>query len=669
MITNSQKASYIIEVTPLTRISFQRDPFFYYAYFQKLPQGTLVEITLGQRKIKGIVLGSQKDFPRQGNLKIKNIKKVIEKNFLTKQQLELAQKVADYYLVSLGLIFKTKVPKIAQERRKLERTETATSKKIILNQNQKEIVQKIKQAIQLKKQNKFLLFGPASSGKTNLYASLIEKALKKNQQVLILAPELTIVAQEKERYQQFFPQEKIATLHGKVAKGSFYNQWKKIKKGEIKIILGTRQAVWMPFKNLKLIIVDEEQDPSFKQWDMSPRYDARQVAQKLSQIFKATLILGSATPRIEDYYLAQKREYYSLKLKGMVLKPHYEIVDMRKEYYNKGKKLKKISIFSHTLIDEIKYYLKHQQQIILLVNRQGMNAFSVCNQCGTLLRCPHCERALVYQKEGHYQCLHCNYRSSIFPVCSRCQGINFKNIGIGTQKVEKEIKEIFPQAQVARADSQTIKKSVFAFQELWQSFSQKKIDILVGTQMISKTWDIPQVGLVGVIDTDSLFDWPDFYTDERAFDLIAQLTGRVNRLQSKMQGKVILQTFHPDNKIIVWAAEGNYNEFYQQEIKNRKNLNYPPYSQLIKLIYQNKIPAKTQQETEKVYQLLKENNTSDSLRIIAPHDPLLPKIRNRWRKQIILQLKNKKRLPIKTEKIISTLKSGWIVDVDPISLT
>ncbi len=668
---STKKNNYLITVVPLVKIPFLRNQSFFYSHSKNLKEGTLVKISFGKRNLKGIVLKSQKDFPRRGNLHIKQIKEVEEENFLSTEQIKLAKKVAEYYLVSLGLILKTIVPSRTKERKNLsQKIKTLSPNKLLLNNSQLKTAKKI---LNSKNQLPFLLFAPASSGKTNLYIYLIQKFIQKNKQILILVPELTILTQDKERYQKYFPQEEIGILHGKISKGKIFSFWQKIKQGKIKIILGTRQAVWAPFKKLGLIIIDEEQDISFKQWDMNPRYDARQVALILSKIYKAKVVLGSATPRIEDYYLTQKKFYQLITLpKLRKKKTETIIVDMRKEYYQKGKKQKTISVFSQTLKDEISYYLKQKQQIMLLINRQGMSAFSVCNNCGSVLRCPRCERALVYQKEGNYQCLHCNYQTDIFPVCSQCQGVNFHNYGIGTQKIEKEIKKIFPSAKIKRVDNQTMKSSIKSQEELWKDFSQKKVDILIGTQMITKAWDLSSIGLIGIIDTDSLFDWPDFFTNERAFSFISQAKGRLNRLGNQISGKIILQTFHPEEEILKWIKEDNYLKFYKEEIEDRQKLFFPPFSQIIKLVYQNKIPQKVNEKTEKIYQQLKKNlaeKEKETFRLIPPFDPLVSKIRGRWRKQIILQIPKNEKIPFFWKKIISSLDSAWIVDVDPVNLS
>ena len=659
----------IIGVVPLLKIPLVREQFFCYSHSHKIPCGSLVEIPFGKRKIKGIVIDSKNDFSRLGNIELKKVGKILEKNFLTKKQLQLAEFVSDYYISPLGIVFKSFVPKqVKLSNRKKTPITNRSDKTFQLTKEQKTAVS----AITTKSANRFLLFGDASSGKTQVYFEAIKKMLRtKNSQALILLPELTGIAQEIERYGQEFKAENIAILHSKLSKGQFYKNWQNIKSGKAKIIIGTRQAVFAPFKNLKIIVIDEEQDISHKQWDMIPRYDARTVAEKLINLFNSKLILGSATPRIETYYQAKRKQLQLLRLMTLQTAknnlPQNSIVDLRKEHWKNWKKVKIVSPISSELEAEIRYNLKYRRQIILFINRQGMSKFTMCTSCNEVLRCPDCERALTYRKKGNYECLHCKFETGDFPVCPNCQGMVFKNIGLGTEKIETEIEKLFPTAKIARADSSSM-KTVRAQEKLWQDFSKKKIDILIGTQMIAKAWDLPNIGLVGIIDADSLFGFPDFYTDETAFSLISQAIGRVNRTGAKFAGKAIIQTYHPENEVIQWATNKDYEKFYQYEIKQRRALKYPPFTHIIKLVFQDYDKKTVTQETEMVYKkIISDVKQNSALQIYPPQEPLNPKIRGRHRRQIIIKANNYPKIPKKLLSNIQHLKSGWLVDVDPIS--
>ena len=661
---------FILDIVPLTKIPLTRNQSFSYLHDKNLSPGTLVSIPLFRRKVEGIVLGSKKDFPRTGGFELKNIDKVLEEEFLGERQIELGKFISDYYISPLGIVMKNFVPKRVKARvpsPALRASSPASGRGgIILTKEQQAAVDEvIKNYSKFKIQNsKFLLYGPSGSGKTEVYIhSILELSKKdKKRQFLILVPEKTLTPQAMERYGAYFKPEEIVLLSSNLSAGKYYSHWQKIKSGEAKIIIGTRMAVFAPFKKLGLIVIDEEQDMSFKQWDMNPRYDARTVAEKLSEINKCPIVRGSATPSVESYWRALKKDLNLLKL------PYFQnskfkiqnsiIADMKRERWDKN-----YSCISKILKSEIAYALKYGQQVILLVNRQGMSSFSVCESCKTVLKCPKCDRALLYDEKGNFRCAHCPYKTSIIPECPKCRGIVFKNVGLGTQKVEKEIKNLFLGARVARLDSQLIRESGYQ-EKIYRDFSDHKIDILVGTQMITKGWDLPRVVLVGIIDADNLLSVPDFKTQEKAYQYIVQVSGRVGRLGAKFPGTVVIQTFQPENKIIKMAAENDRETFFQNEIKERKALELPPFGRIIKLVFQDYSRKKTDAEAESVYNMLK--NIS-AVKATEPEDSLLSKIRGRFRKQMVIKCKSGK-IPNLLEKELKKLGTGWIIDVDPVSL-
>ncbi|MCX6765884.1 MAG: primosomal protein N' [Candidatus Moranbacteria bacterium] len=669
---NKNDKNFIIDIIPLTRIPLSRQQYFSYEFSRELPAGTLVTIPLFRRFVQGIVAVSRSDFHRLGNIRLKKVEKIIEEKSLTPEQLELAQFISDYYICPLGVVLKFFVPKRTKARKKYNVSSIMYNvlPKIILTREQEEAVKEISKKNTLYKihDTKYLLFGPAGSGKTEVYIHSILKLREKNKkcQFLVLVPELMLTSQAIERYGAHLRAEEIAILHSKISKGEFYRQWQRIKMGEAKLIIGTRMAVFAPFKNLKLIIIDEEQDVSFKQWDMSPRYDARKAAEKLAQIHQAKVLLGSATPSIESYYKALNKEYELLKLSGLQItdyrlqEPNIEIIDMKKERW-----IKNYSPISRVLKSEIEYALKNKLQTILFVNRQGMSSFSICANCRTVLRCARCDRALVYSADGTYRCLHCSNKTGVFAACSSCKGMAFRNIGFGTQKVEQEIKRYFPGARVRRADFETMKK-LKEIKDLYREFTNEKIDILIGTQMITKGWNSPQIGLTGIIDADNLLSLPDFRAGERAFQSIVQLAGRVRRPAGSSPGKVIIQTYNPENPIIKSAAKMDLEGFYQKEIEERISLQYPPMARFIKIAFQNTSQKKVEKEAEKAYYDLK---GLENIIVSEPQNPLVPRRREKFRKQIIIKIKNhSKEIPPALLKMLKKLGSGWIIDVDPISI-
>lgn len=675
----------IIDIVPLTKIPLSRNQSFSYLSEKRLAEGTLVSIPLFRRKVEGIVVGSRPDFPRLGNIELKKINAVIEENFLDEKQLALAKFISDYYFSPLGIALKNFVPKRVKSRKQEpESKKQYQPKNIELNREQKHAVAEISKTGTSKKiSREFLLYGPSGSGKTEVYIHTIAKLIRRGGQnsklqFLVLLPELTLTPQAVERYSEYFDPEEITVLHSKIPKGQFYSAWQKIKSGKAKIIIGSRLAVFAPFKKLGLIIIDEEQDMSFKQWDMNPRYDARTVAEKLTQLHHCQIVFGSATPSLTSYFRAINKKIALLKLPSLNLKAAsadknlpavIELVDMKKERWanrSSGKQGNYSSI-SKKLEAEIAYALKNSLQAILFVNRQGMSNFSVCADCKTALKCPRCDRALIYDAKGHYRCLHCAYQTSIMPKCPKCGGLAFRNIGLGTQKIEREIENLFPRAKVARADSQSMKDSG-AQEKIYADFSQGKTDILIGTQMISKGWDLPRVALVGIIDADSLLTLPDFFASEKAYQTIIQLAGRVNRPGAKFPGRVIVQTFRPEQKFFKLIAEKNFDQIFNHEITERKTLNLPPFSKIIKLIFQEYDLKKVDSEIARVYLLLK-NCSEKYVRLTEPQNSFVPKIRGRFRKQIIIKILNGKELPQSIKKLLTALPSGWIIDVDPVSVT
>jgi len=674
------KGKFLIDVTPLTRIPLSREQFFYYLFDKKISPGTLVNISLGMRKIQGIVLKSKDDFPRLGNYRLKKIENIVEENFLSPNQIKLAKFISDYYFSPLGIVFKSFVPARAKERIRINQT---TNNK---QQLKKEIKLTLDQEIALKKistinanggiaDTKHLLFGKSSSGKTEVIIQTAKKITleKNNAQALILVPELTHIPSLFERISPYFPENEIAVLHSKISKGNFFSTWQKIKSGKAKIILGTRQAIFAPFTNLKMIAIDEEQDISYKQWDMNPRYDTRKVAEKLAEIHGATIVFSSATPRIETFWRTKNGELTFLEISDFETPPvDCEIIDMRKEKWTDfaGKKKPNYSFLSIKLQQEISYALKNNLQIILFVNHQGMSKFSVCTKCKTTLKCPKCNRSLILEKNSEYRCLHCSYSSGAFPTCKKCSNLEFRNIGIGTGSVEREVRKKFPSANISLIDTPSSRKSGFQ-EELLEKFSKKEIDILVGTQMITKNWDISNVGLVGIIDADSLFDIPDFTTDEQGFQNIMQAIGRTGRVGAKFKSKAIIQTYSPDLPIIKFAAEKNFESFYEKQIQQRQDLSYPPFAKIIKLTCQSQFPKKLEKETKNAYDSISGiiKNLNENIKIIGPVDPLVSNIRGKQKKQIILKSKEFENIiPKELKKAIQKLPPEWIIDIDPIQL-
>lgn len=687
-MTQQANKKFIIDVAPIARLPLHKQQFFSYLSNQQLKPGTLVTIPLFRREVPGIVMGSRPDFEHFGGYELKNVYRVVQEDYLTAQQLKLANQISDYYLTSLGVVLKHFMPMRVKARNKEQGTKNNNQKEseIVLTDSQQKAARTISASAEnyskLEIRNsKFLLSGPSSSGKTEVYIHAIKEIKEKDSgaQFLVLLPELTLAPQAVERYGQYFQPDEIALLHSKMPKGEIYQNWQDIQSGKTKLIIATRMGVFAPFKKLGLIVVDEEQDMSYKQWDMNPRYDARKVAEFLADNFDCPVVFGTSTPRIETFYKTQIEEYKLIEIPKLHLadtryqipNTRYDVVDMRKEKWTSfdGKKKANYSFLSLKLQQEISYTLSHKLQTILFINHQGASTFSVCKNCKEVLKCPKCERALVYDESGEYKCLHCKYSSGAFPTCKVCNGIEFENIGHGTQSVVREIKKFFPAARIARLDTAAIKKAGVQ-EEVYKNFIAGQIDILVGTQMITKGWDNPNVALVGIIDTDSLFSFPDFLTDERAYCNIMQIAGRTGRFGSRYPGNVIIQTYNPQNRVFEFVTNNDYASFFEKEITQRAALKYPPLGKLIKLTFKDESKEKIEKETQAVYKKLSDLISHfEGIRVSEPLDPMVSKIRGKFLRQIIIKKgSDSNKLPVELIKFLSSLSSGWTIDVDPISI-
>ena len=660
-----------LEVAPLTSIPLTRGQFFTYASEIAVEPGALVSIPVTTRTLKGIVFAT-KDMCSGRHVSprftVKPITKVLREHFMTQEQLELAQFISTTYYTSLGRSLVHFVPQTTKSRTTTPNTFSPphiarTSKNIIHTDEQKYCINNIVSATK-----PVYLFGPASSGKTEVYIQSILKLLAEKDtsgQALIIVPELTLIPQEIERYSEVFGREHIAVIHSHLSPGIYYDTWKKIADGSAKIILGTRQALFAPFKNLDMVIVDEEQDDAYKQWDMSPRYDGRHVAEELARLHKAILVFGSATPSIERYYKAQEGIYSLLTLSPLPKQPSFDIrlVNMRFERHNKN-----FSSLSEELVKEMTRVLKQKRQIFLFINRQGAGSCTLCESCNTTLRCSYCDRALVFDIPlNNYKCLHCSHTNTSSPVCTACGSKKFKNIGLGTQIVEKEVRKRFPYSTIARMDRQTMLKHD-AQATMYKDFASGKISILIGTQMATKGWDLPNVALVGMIDADSLFAFPDFKTDENAYQHILQAAGRMARMGSNFPGTALIQTYYPENPTLLKVQSKDFSTFYTEISEQREMLKYPPYGKLLRIIVSHEDKAIAEKNIRKIYKKLLSTCEDDrKIRISEPAPPMISRVRNNFRQHIILRSAHPA-FPDLLHNYLLSIAKDVILDINPISI-
>jgi primosomal protein N' (replication factor Y) len=555
-------------------------------------------------------------------------------------------------------------------RNPLERfSQLKKSEKLTLTSYQQEALSGISQFISKKTgPGPVLLYGVTGSGKTEVYFQLIEKTLNKGLSAIFLVPEITLTSQISARMIARFGPEKVGIWHSSLSTGERLDIWKRIHSGEIKVVLGARSGVFAPVQNLGLIIIDEEHESAYKQDTPAPRYHAREVAIERAKRYGATVVLGSATPDTGTYYRTiNTNNVFTLPYR-IEERPMAEIaiVDMKEEM-ERGNK----SIFSRKLSYEFQQRLELNQQTILLINRRGYTTYIFCRACGYVAECKNCSIPLIYHYSAdQLRCHYCNYKIDTYKRCPECDSPYIKHFGTGTQKVEQELSKKFPQARILRLDSDVTSRKN-AHYEIIEDFSEGKADVLIGTQMVAKGLDLPNVTLVGVLASDSSFTFPDYRAMERGFQLLTQVAGRAGR--GVTPGKVVFQTYSPDIYPILCAQKQDYFSFYSLEILEREKYHYPPFSQLIRVVLTSDNYVAAFAEAMQLTNYLNETfgDLSEKIAILGPADCIIQKIQNRFRLQILI----KNLLSTHGHTIITTALRNYTptdvritVDVDPLNM-
>jgi len=498
----------------------------------------------------------------------------------------------------------------------------------ILNDNQQQSVDFIINS----KSKKFLIHGVTGSGKTEIYMNLVSYMLKNNKQSIILIPEISLTPQMVERFKGRFGRD-IAVFHSRLSDGERYDEWMRVKLGNVKIAIGARSAIFLPFENLGLIVIDEEHEASYKS-DSDPKFDAREIAYMKCELENCKLILGSATPSIESYYKTTINELELITINeradGAAM-PKVEIVDMREELMNNNR-----SIFSKSLYDGITESLRKNEQVILFLNRRGFSTFVSCRKCGYVFKCKKCDISLTYHNTSEYlTCHYCGEKERISKVCPSCGSSYVKYFGVGTEKIEQEINRIFPSAKTLRMDFDTTRKKN-SYEYIYNTFKNKQADILIGTQMVAKGLDFKDVTLVGVIAADLSLNLPDFRAFERTFQLLTQVSGRAGR--GSKEGNVVIQTYSADNLTIQYAANNDYDSFYKNEIMMREAMDYPPFTSILVITMssedENLLIKSIQSIGENLKYKIKNN---DKITLLGPCPCGISKIKNFYRWQIIIK--------------------------------
>jgi primosomal protein N' (replication factor Y) len=525
---------------------------------------------------------------------------------------------------------------VEKKRNPFGQTGILPEKKFELTDEQHQVIQKVMPSVENYQYQPFLIHGITGSGKTEVYMQLIKKIIDQSREAIVLVPEIALTPQMIERFRSRFG-DQIAVLHSKLSLGERYDEWNRIKRGEVKIAIGARSAVFAPFENLGIIIVDEEHEHTYKS-EQSPKYHAVEVAEFRCKQHNAILLLGSATPSLESYHKSEKGIYKMLVMENRYNQnklPDIHIVDMRAELQNGNK-----SVFSDRLHNEIQRNLEMGEQTILFLNRRGYSTFISCRSCGYVVKCPHCEISLTYHKNSHFlSCHYCGYKQDPPQLCPKCNSKYIKYFGTGTEKIEKITNELFPTARISRLDLDTTSRKG-SMERIIGEIRQGKVDILIGTQMIAKGLDFPNVTLVGVIAADMNLNLPEFRAAERTFQLITQVAGRAGR--GDRLGRVIVQTYEPEHFAIQASQSHDFVSFYHQEIAVRESFNYPPFSQLINIMVTGEkevdvIKIANEYAVELKY-ALKDIALSEEM-IFGPGPAALARINQKYRWQIIIKSK------------------------------
>lgn len=496
-------------------------------------------------------------------------------------------------------------------------------------------------------EKKFLIHGVTGSGKTEIYMNLVSHMLKKDKQSIILIPEISLTPQMVERFKGRFGRD-IAVFNSRLSDGERFDEWMRVKFGNVKIAIGARSAIFLPFENLGLIVIDEEHEASYKS-DSNPKFDAREIAYMKCELEDCNLLLGSATPSIESYYKTTQNELQLITINDRAdgaAMPSVEIVDMREELMNNNR-----SIFSKSLHEGIIDALKKDEQVILFLNRRGFSTFVSCRKCGYVFKCKKCDISLTYHNSSEYlTCHYCGEKERISKTCPACGSTYVKYFGVGTEKIEQEINRIFPSARTLRMDFDTTRKKN-SYEYIYNTFKNKQADILIGTQMVAKGLDFKNVTLVGVIAADLSLNLPDFRAFERTFQLLTQVSGRSGR--GEKNGKVVIQTYNSDNLTIQYAANNDYDNFYKNEIMLREAMNYPPFTSILVISMSSEDEKLLIKNIQNVgVNLTYKIGQNDKITLLGPCPCGISKIKNFYRWQIIIKGNIKEEVALEIKNLV-----------------
>lgn len=623
-------------------------------------QGVLVPFQRGQSA--GVVLKTHTQKPPFKTRPIQEHLRDVE--LLPTWQIQLAHWMSEHYFCSIYDVIKLMLPRFVwrnpKQKRQLKQVPFDPQARIPELKQLTSEQETILEHFLKNKPSLSLIQGVTGSGKTELYKHMIAQCIQAGQQALVLVPEISLTPQLIHYFKDSFPS--LTLKHSRLSQGQQAQTWRAIQSGEAKLLIGSRSALFSPFKNLGLIILDESHSWTYKQ-EQSPRYHAHKVAEKIHELTGAQVVYGSATPSLENRYRADQKQIHYYKLKeriGSTPLPKVQIVDMRKELQAQN-----FSILSYQLEQKIRSALEQKEQVLLFLNRRGSASSTVCRDCGQALECSACSSSLSFHARqfgrAQHLCHHCGRFESFDGKCPSCQSPRIRHFGIGTEKVELELQKLFPKAKIFRADKDSMGKKD-SHKELHQQLRNDKIDILIGTEMISKGLDLPKLKLVGVLLADLGLHIPDFRAAERSFQLLTQVAGRAGRREE--QGEVLIQSYNPEHAALKWTQTHDYDGFYEQEIRSREAHHYPPFQPILKLIVCEENPEKAKKNADRAYKALQKLNSENHYEI-----SLAPALLHRKNKQYFWNLSVLGPRPSELLKQLPTAELETLrIDVDPLHM-
>lgn len=624
----------------------------------KIKKGSVVRIPLRKKNIAGVVFGLREKSAVAEKYELKEITGLIDDRFeLPPQLIELCEYASEYYRSPISLVIKTVLPDIVKNK---------SRKDVLLNVNSpiKDMPEAMFEKILAGLKAKNLLIHDLDSRRHSLYLKILNRLQQENGQALLLFPEYFDIYNFSSFYIKALGRENVSILTSGLTKNLYYHEWKKVMDGKAKLVIGTRQAVFAPFKKLDLIIIDGEHSSNYKQWDMNPRYNAINICNTLSSLWKAKLILSSPSPSVETFFRSKAGELETINITRASPEKRYEIIDMKTE-----REKKNFSVFSEKLKEELLKAVYDRKQAVIFLPKLGLNTVTKCKDCEYMAHCEDCSTLLSTFKDNLY-CTHCKKKSELMKKCPKCGGQNISSFGYAIETVENEIKNIFSNKNIgiSRLDS-TVAENKSQQKKIYETFTKGKIDILIGTQMAIKNWNLENLSLIAILFPEIFFNQPDFRSRERSFQFLSGLKN-----ETSPTSQVIIQTFNKENEAFASMEADDISIFYEKEIQFRKGVSkigYPPFSSLIKLIYKNEDKDKCKKEASDLFEIIyKKINSSENLRdsfeIIRPYPAQNFKEYGKFRYYIVIKCSTQN---IALRNIVlSEVKKDWIIDIDPDSL-